>query len=311
MGSEASRGLLNRLWQYQSERFPFFQHGLLIAAFSSSAVSVSALLRAEFSMPSVISFAVAFIVLFALFLHLRVADEYKDAEVDAKYRPERAVPRGLVTLQEIAIVGIIFAVIQLVVTVSFSYQLSILLLFVWVYLTLMTKEFFVAEWLRDHPMIYMVSHMIIMPIVDLFATACDWLVLNGSPPAGLIWFLVVSFFNGMIIEVGRKTWAPSMEKEGVESYSSAWGIPKAVTAWIFAILGSYACAIMVSFYIDFQTPIILFLGAMTLIALYVVITFAKTPDPNGAKRLENFSGAWILGVYLICGIIPLGLKVWA
>jgi 4-hydroxybenzoate polyprenyltransferase len=37
--------VLNRWWIYQHERFPVLNHGLLIAAFSLSAVTFSSLLR--------------------------------------------------------------------------------------------------------------------------------------------------------------------------------------------------------------------------------------------------------------------------
>ena len=47
------------------------------------------------------------------FLQLRIADEFKDFEDDARYRPYRPVPRGLVTLRELAWVGVGAAAIQL------------------------------------------------------------------------------------------------------------------------------------------------------------------------------------------------------
>jgi len=34
-----------------------------------------------------------------------------------------------------------------------------------------------------------------MPLIDLFATACDWLVADVGIPAGLAWFLALSYFN--------------------------------------------------------------------------------------------------------------------
>ena len=80
-----------RWWIYQKERFPIFQHGPLVAAFSSCAVAYSALLTG--SSPVWQSFAVAFITCLIFFLQLRIADEFKDAEEDATYRPYRAVPR--------------------------------------------------------------------------------------------------------------------------------------------------------------------------------------------------------------------------
>ena len=83
-------------WTYQKERFPIIKHGILVLAFSGSAVTYSGL--ATGTNTQWVSFLVAFISCFLFFLQLRIADEFKDAEEDAKYRPYRAVPRGLITL---------------------------------------------------------------------------------------------------------------------------------------------------------------------------------------------------------------------
>src|SRR5829696_4543202 len=91
---------LPRWWAYQRERFPVFAHGLLIAAFS-----YSALLRGRAAVEPAGALA-AFVTAFLFFLQLRIADEFKDFEEDARYRPYRAVPRGLVSLREL---GVVFA----------------------------------------------------------------------------------------------------------------------------------------------------------------------------------------------------------
>ena len=92
---------MKRWWIYQQERFPLAAHGPLILAFSASAVAYSALLRGPGARPAVISFAVAFLVSLGSFFLLRVADEFKDAEEDARFRPYRPVPRGLIRLREL------------------------------------------------------------------------------------------------------------------------------------------------------------------------------------------------------------------
>src|SRR4051812_43039910 len=96
-----------RWWTYQRERFPIFGHDLLIAAFSSSAVSYSALLRGQ--TPRIASIIVAFATCFLFFLQLRIADEFKDLDEDSRYRPYRPVPRGLIRLPELGVVFIIAA----------------------------------------------------------------------------------------------------------------------------------------------------------------------------------------------------------
>jgi 4-hydroxybenzoate polyprenyltransferase len=46
----------------------------------------------------------------------------------------------------------------------------------------MSREFFVGEWLRARPALYLWSHMLIIPIVTLYATACDWTVAGAGIP---------------------------------------------------------------------------------------------------------------------------------
>ena len=65
--------------------------------------------------------------------------------------------------------------------------------------------------------------MAIMPLIDLVLTGCEW-VPAGSVPDGIWTFLLMSFCNGCVVEFGRKIWAPEHEREGVETYSSSWGI---------------------------------------------------------------------------------------
>lgn len=213
----------NRWWIYQKERFPVIKNGLLIAVFSGSAVGYSCLLRGDNNIPSLSSLLVAFISIFIFFLQLRIADEFKDFSDDARYRSYRPVPRGLVSLDELGWVSVLGATIQLGLSVYLSPWLVLVLGGVWLYIGLMWQEFFVAKWLKAHPLIYMLSHMLIMPLINFYGTACDWLVTGSLAPVNGLWFLLASFFNGMVIEIGRKIRAPNDEEFGVETYSSLWG----------------------------------------------------------------------------------------
>src|ERR1051326_3000146 len=112
----------------------------------------------------------------------------------------------------------------------------LLLAVAWAYLALMSKEFFVSAWLKAHPIPYLLSHMVIIPLVDLYATACDWWPAGQGPPRGLIWFLIVSYFNGIVIELGRKIRGPKEEEPGVNTYSVLWGRRTAVLVWLAAML---------------------------------------------------------------------------
>ena len=309
---------LNRWWIYQRERFPVFANGLLVIAFSFSAVSFSVLLRSHvevanqitspLALPSISILTVAFISSLLFFLLLRIADEFKDFADDCRYRAYRPVPRGLVSLKELGYLGALIILIQLSLALWINIYLLIPLLMVWLYLALMSKEFFVAQWLKQRPVTYMWSHMLIMPLIDFYATAVDWINAGLSiPPDGLFWFLIVSFFNGIVIEIGRKIRAPDDEEEGVETYTVLWGRKRAIMVWLGAMLVTAISATAAAALIDFFYYVLTMLVVLILLALWLAMRFLRHPDTQRAAWIEKMSGIWTLLMYLNLGVVPLAL----
>jgi 4-hydroxybenzoate polyprenyltransferase len=309
----AKRGLGARLWEYQGERFPIFKHGVLIAAFGASAVCLSALLRQ--GTPDWRAIVVAVLVLFGLFFQLRVADEHKDNEEDTKFRPERPVPRGLVTLAELRVVAFVVAAIQIGLTVWIEWRLLGPLALVWAWMAVMTKEFFVPAWLKKRPIVYMVSHMAIMPLIDFYATACDWLQadLGGHQGFGLTLgaFLLLSLVNGTVIEIARKSWAPEDEREGVETYSKLWGPGYAGTAVLGVILVGLAIAAFVNVRSGAGVWFLAGLLAVGAYAAWMAIEYAGGAKTKTAKAMETASGIYVAANYLLLGVLPLIASVFA
>jgi len=305
-------GVISRLWAYQAERFPVFQHGALIVAFGASAVCLSALLRGD--APGIINILVAVLVLFGFFFQLRVADEHKDNEDDTKYRPERAVPRGLVSLAELRMAAFVVAGIQILLTAWLGWVLLVLLFIVWAWMAVMTKEFFAPRALRARPILYMVSHMMVMPLIDLYATACDW-APAGVLPAGdfgltLIGFLVLSLVNGSVLEIARKSWSPEQEREGVETYSRLWGPGGAGVAVMAVVLAGLAASAFVHVRSGASVWFLYGLLLTSAWAAWSAIDYAGTPTPKTAKRMEISAGVFVLANYLLLGVLPLLGSLW-
>ncbi|MDJ1176892.1 UbiA family prenyltransferase [Roseofilum capinflatum] len=299
--------MVNRWWVYQQERFPIVANGLLIGVFSFSAVSYSALLRG--GVPSLGSSVVAFAIAFLFFLQLRIADEFKDYEEDCQFRSYRPVPRGLVSLRELGRLGAFTAIIQgLLALYLGGFTLGLFLIAVWLYLGLMSQEFFIRHWLKNHPVVYLISHMMIMPLIYGLATACDWQVTTGVIPRGLGWFLAVSFFNGVIIEIGRKIRSPQDEEVGVETYSYLWGRKRAVFVWLAVCTIMTVISAIAAKLIGFGLPLALATWAMLGISGTLSAQFLRSPVPKSGKRFELLSAIWTLLVYLGLGIIPLLIR---
>jgi 4-hydroxybenzoate polyprenyltransferase len=272
--------LAGRLWIYQRERFPVVAHGVLIAAFSFCAVSLSRALRGDAGWPHWPQLLVAFGTCFTFFLQLRIADEFKDFAEDARYRPYRPVQRGLVTLRELGVLFVLGAAVQFSLAIWLNPKLIVLLAITWTYLAAMSK------------------------LVDLYATSTDWLAREGWPPRGLIWFLMASYCNGLVIEIGRKIRSPQDEEEGVDTYSRLWGRGRSVASWWGVMAATFLFAVFVAFRLRIESHIVLILGTGLGAGVIVGVHFLRQPFSGRGKWIETYAGIWTLMLYLSLGLLP-------
>ena len=296
--------LLQRLWIYQGERFPLVSHSLLVLALT---LGVSGFASAGQGWPSLSRMVGAFGAAFGFFLLLRISDEFKDAADDAMYRPYRPVPRGLVTLRELAGVGVVVIVVQLGITLLLGGSLLPYLLAVWLMLYLMSQEFFVGEWLRARPIVYMLSHMIVLPMIDFYLLAAQWQG-HGAPPLAFGWFLVATYSNGIVFEIGRKVRSAGDEEVGVETYSALWGVRRATVAWLLALLAAAIGGALAGWTMEQSARVSLAIALVMVVgwagAVWVAWRMVKQPTGANSRWIERYSGLWVLTFYLSMGLLP-------
>ncbi|NJM51684.1 MAG: UbiA family prenyltransferase, partial [Sphingomonadales bacterium] len=236
---------------------------------------------------------------------------WKDLEDDRTYRPERPIPSGLITLRFIIISAILAGVLALLLAHNIYPLLLVPLFLVWFWLALMTAEFFAPAWLKARPIVYLVTHMAIMPLIDLFITAAEWLPHGTNPPPGLWLFLALSFINGCVLEIGRKIWAPVSERKGVETYSALWGAKRAAYIWcaICAAAWLLLCAL------GWAVGALALIGGPGLLGLAAVIftalRFIRTHSPAHEKAIETVAGLWVFICYALAGFAPALAQWWA
>lgn len=304
MKPENQRSFLSRFWIYQKERFPIFAHGPLILMFTFSAVSYSRICRGVEGFIRTEDLLVGFLTTFCLFFLVRILDEFKDAETDAKYRKELPVPRGLITFKELRMVGVIVLIIQVVTILLVHPSMFLIYLVVMAYLALMTVEFFAHDWLNKHMWAYAGSHMLIIPLVDIYASGLDWFIDGGQPHFGLLFFFAVSYFNGIVLEVGRKLKAPGSEKEGVVTYSALLGHRKGAQLWMAMLLLTASIAAVACYYAGLSPISYYILGAVLLLCFIFAGQYINKPTPKLSKRLELMSAVWTLLMYGTLGGVP-------
>lgn len=295
--------LAGRLWAYQRERFPLAAYLPLIGVSALAAAGYSSAARGRPGLPPWPVLAVGLGTALVFFFLLRVADEHKDADVDRRYRPELPVPRGLVSLAELRRAGAALALAAAVANALVAPRLLLALVPAVAWAALMAREFFVAEWLRARPLAYLLSHMVVMPLLFAYLTGLDWLAAGADPPQGLPLFLGLAFLNGILVEVGRKIRAPESERVGVETYTTTWGLRAAPAAWLgalvlAALLGALAAPGAVTGIVAIT------LAVAGLVAALPAIAFLRRPTPAHGKQIEAASGLWTLASYLILALTP-------
>ena len=70
--------------------------------------------------------------------------------------------------------------VAIVIVLTRPAATALCLLAVWLWFALMTKEFFAAQWLKARPILYLVSHMAILPLIDLMLTSLEWAGWNNG-----------------------------------------------------------------------------------------------------------------------------------
>jgi 4-hydroxybenzoate polyprenyltransferase len=252
--------------------------------------------------------AVASVVALGVFFQLRVADEWKDAEEDRLYRPERPVPRGLVTLPELYRAAGAVAAVQVALAAWLDVRLLGVLAGVWAFGALTTVEFGAREWLRPRPLAMLVTHAPIVPLVDVFSVSCDVFGNDAAFPAGVGWLIGVSLFGGSVIEIGRKVWASADERPGVETYSAAWGRRRALVSWALSVVGSLVCGLGVLHYVPEAGGLGVALVAAALIVVALGVGALWSDRPGRGRVLETAAGVWTLGLYTLIGPVALWLS---
>ena len=326
---------------YLNERFPLGKNSFFVLIFTLSGYIYAGLLYNSKIIKSILSKEVnrvpllwdkeinkvpmiwykllpLFIIIFMFFFQLRITDEFKDYEEDLKYRPYRPVQRGIISLKALGKIGISTVIIQIIFAHVINPKLIYFMLLVWIYMFLMTKEFFIKNWLTERILIYALSHVVIMIFITLVIVKGTGYILQDHFSEtlylllekyeknifiGLIPLFALNYLNGIVLEIGRKTRKANEEEHGVQTYSKLWGRKKAVfilcilyvIEYIFVLFG--LSNINKEFFLVGQ----LILTITLILSVYFMIKFLKK-DLTG-KIPENISGIWILISSMNMGLI--------
>jgi len=214
-----------------SERFPAinFVSSYLLFAF----VFVYASVLNQSSMEWTIKEIFLALGILTQLLLLRVLDEFKDHEYDKEHHPDRVLQKGILGLDDLRAILFLSVSAQVVLNIIWGDPLngSWLLMMLWTFL--MTKEFFIGNWLRKRVFLYLFSHMTVMIFLVSWLFSFYGLSVTDSWPA-----LSLIFIGSVLYEITRKSRGLDEDKR-LDSYPKVIGFLGNTTLMLTLALGLF------------------------------------------------------------------------
>lgn len=177
--------------------------------------------------------AVGGFTVFSFLLWLRIADDFKDYELDCRLFPQRPLPSGRVKKKDLAVFVVILISATVVLNIVFMNNFWFFL-FLYVYGTLMSLWFFQRKKIQKSLPLALITHNPVQMIMNIYIISFTCIKYHLK---GVTWITFLAawtlYFPALIWEISRKIRAPQEETEYV-TYSSLFGYKKAT--WFVLIL---------------------------------------------------------------------------
>lgn len=164
--------------------------------------------------------------IFSFLCWLRIADDFKDYELDCRLFSERPLPSGRVTKKDLKIFVTILITTTVVLNLVFMNNFGFFL-FLYIYGTLMSLWFFSKKKIQKSLPLALITHNPVQMIMNVYIVSYTCIKYQLQ---GFSWITFLAawtlYFPALIWEVSRKIKAPKDETEYV-TYSKLFGYQKA------------------------------------------------------------------------------------
>ena len=232
---------------------------------------------------------------FLIFLHWRVADEFKDQETDRRFFPHRPVPSGRVMLSDLR--ALLIGITVLVFAINAVWHTAFVpFLVVFVYALLMSKWFFLERYLAPNRFMAVLTHSPTFVLLNIYVIA--WYAKQqGYPILSTESLVITAWFVLHVLswEFARKAWAPSQEMPGYQTYSSTLGYRRAGLLPLVFVVLQWLLLGWICVRFDLSRWLLLATGIPMLVFSNVCIRYAFFPE-RYAARLNRMAPLYLLSI---------------
>ncbi len=296
-----------RVWTYLREMYPVGSRALVAAILFFEIYFVLLVNEGVTRFDLGAGEAVGAWTVFAFLLLLRIADDFKDAEVDRRLFPTRPLPSGRVTAADLRWLMVGLIVVTTALNVAFMNNLPFFAL-LFAYGTAMSLWFFARAKIQPNLLLALVTHNPVMMVMNVYIISFG-VIKYGLNPFTWTTFLLAwtMYFPGLIWEVARKIRGPHAETEYV-TYSRVWGHRKA--AWFVLGVIWLDVATNLSLVYAVSRPVMIPLLVNLAWVTWVIARWVRAPDafvlgPKVDRYTYLVEGLMVVAVVLFLTVGPL------
>lgn len=214
---------------------------------------------------------------FSFLLWLRIADDFKDYELDCRLFAHRPLPSGRVHKKDLAIFVSVLIAVTVLLNLFYMNNFGFFL-FLYIYGTLMSLWFFSKKKIQKSLPLALITHNPVQMIMNIYIISFTCFKYE-LPFFTWVNFLAAwtLYFPALIWEIARKIRAPKDETEYV-TYSSLFGYKKA------------ARFILIITWVDIVTNFLLVwnLNKLTVVALLIDVSWMTMKFVQFMRDPERF-----------------------
>ncbi len=224
---------------------------------------------------------------FAFLMMLRIADDFKDYELDCRLFKERPLPSGRVKKKDLAICLTVIVIITVSLNLIFMNNV-IFFLGLMAYGFLMSVWFFQKNKIQKSLPLALITHNPIQMAINIYIIS--FTCIKYSLPAFSLTTVLAAFtlyFPLLLWEVSRKIKAPSQETEYV-TYSKLFGYKRSVRFVVIVTLIDIVTNILLVYRLNRVTIAVLLLNISWFI--FESVKFTRNPEKfKYLSRVEAYT----------------------
>lgn len=212
--------------------------------------------------------------IFSFLLTLRIADDFKDYELDCRLFPQRPLPSGRVKKEDLKIFLSVLLIITILLNLLFMNNI-IFFFILYVYGGLMSIWFFQKAKIQKSLPLALITHNPVQMIMNIYIISFTCIKYNLNSLTYITVFTAFTlYFPALIWEIARKIRAPKDETEYV-TYSKLFGYKKSVRFIMYLTIIDILTNFILVFNLNKIAIVALFINLIWII--WQFINFMKDP----------------------------------